>query len=257
MIILYNKGYKHKDKYCQKDDRIHTSFQDLMDAFFIILKDARQNYPDQSILILEDDFQFIPERYHSVLIKKEVNEFINQHQDEIMMYSLGLVPMISSVSLFGGESHRRSYLKLTTHALIYTPITINYLLSNYFPTENQKLYLELPLFYQDWDILLEKERCIRKYYYHVPICIQRFYITENASSHDQKFQNYFLKKLIQLYVAIFMKMHQEITDDKELEKSWDRIYCLSYRINWSLRILALILFITILFTLFRKFKKRK
>jgi hypothetical protein len=259
MIILHNKGYKDKDKYCQKDNRIVTSFQDLMDAFFTIFKHAQQNYPDQNILILEDDFQFIPERYHSNLIKKEVNEFINQHKEERMIYALGLVPMISSVSLFGGESHRRSYLKLSTHAMVYTPPLRNYFLSTYFP-QHEKLFLELPMMYQDWDLFLEKERRITKYYYHVPICIQRFYITENASSHEQKSQNYFLKKFIQVYVSTFMNMHQHIKDDKELEKSWDDIYCLSYRINWSLRILALILFMTILFLLFnlyRKFKKRK
>ena len=256
IIILHNKGYKHKDKYCQKDERITTPFQDLMDAFFTIFKHAQQNYPDQNILILEDDFQFIPERYHSVLIKKEVNEFINQHQDEIMMYSLGLVPMISSVSLFRGESHRCAYLKMSTHSIIYTPPLRNYLLSNYFP-HDQKFFLELPMMYQDWDLFLEKERRITKYYYYQPICIQRFYMTQNASSHEQKSQNYFLKKFIQVYVSRFMNMHQHIKDDKELEKSWDDIYCLSYRLNWSLRILVIILFMTILFTLFRKFKKKK
>jgi hypothetical protein len=270
MIILHNKGYKdkhknkhkykHKDNYCQKDERITTPFQDLMDAFFTIFKHAQQNFPDQNILILEDDFQFISQRYHSELIKKEVNEFINQHKEERMIYSLGLVPMISSVSLFGSDSHRCSYFKLATHSIIYTPVTIKYLLSNYFP-QNEKLFLNLPMMYQDWDLFLEKERRITKFYYHVPICIQRIYLTENASSHEQKFQNYFLKKLIQLNVFLFMNMHQHITDDKDLEKSWDDIYCLSYRINWSLRILALILFIilfiTIVFILFRKFKKRK
>ena len=134
---------------------------------------------------------------------------------------------------------------------------IKYLLSNYF-LQDEKLFLELPMMYQDWDLFLEKERRITKYYYYQPICIQRFYITENASSHQQKFgDNYFLQKITQWYVSTFMNMHQHIKDDKELEKSWDDIYCLSYRINWSLRILALILFMTILFALFRKFKKRK
>jgi len=256
-ILVRNQGYK-RGHICQKHPKIQTSFQDLTDAFFTVMRMAERDYPGQNILILEDDFVMVPEPYESISVKKEVNEFILQHQHENMVYSLGLVPFVSSVSLLYDEPHRISYMKITTHAILYTSSFRKYILSKYSSfskEESAYRWLELPLLYQDWDMLLEKERQITKYFYYQPICIQKLTMTENSKSHQKKFDHAFLQFLTQIYSQYVLNMHKDIETKKELVDRWNRLYQKSHWINWILRIFILAIFLLLLFLLFFLFQR--
>lgn len=253
-ILVRNQGYK-RGHICQKHPKIQTSFQDLMDAFFTVMRMAERDYPGQNIVVLEDDFVMVPSTYESISVKKEVNEFILQHQHENMVYSLGLLPLFCSVSFsFQPSPHRISYLKCTTHAMVYTSSFRKYILSQY----SSHRWLQLHLLFQDWDTILEKERQVTKYFYTEPICIQKMYFTENTNSHSKKFENDpFMLFFCNLFTSYILSINKDIDTKKEIIDSWNRFYRFSFLMNWILRffIVSIILSILLLLMSYFFFKK--
>ena len=162
VYILHNKGYKTG----LKDTFITKPPLDLVDAYITIFKHASNNN-FKNILIFEDDFM-CDEKLLDTSITKDICSFINSKSDCNFIYYLGLLPFITSKSIY---NHRYIYVGMVTHSVIYSSKFFQYILNT-----NQQDIL-------DWDVFLSQPITlsqIQKYMYDKCLCYQPFPETENS-----------------------------------------------------------------------------
>lgn len=157
VYILFNKGYKK----CKKPSYINCAALDLIDSFKTIFKDA-QNKNYNNILVLEDDFTFLPDMKNEVVIK-DINNFINSNVNKEFIYYLGCIPFLripnidTSLLLFSGG----------THACIYSKEFIKNINNNHENINN-------------WDHYLNFNYFGKRYMHNKLLCYQLFPETENS-----------------------------------------------------------------------------
>ena len=216
--IVFNKGYKNSNK----QEYVNTSSKDLIDAFFIVFKDARaKKY--QNILILEDDFQFnsiIKEdsRVHG----KNIDQFLADNISESFIYYLGALTYLQS-GFF--ETSPRLNLSTGTHACIYSKKCIDYFLDKV----NQESL-------EDWDICLNFG-VIPRYKYYMPLCYQTFPDTENSKNWHRD------STLLFIFVFIQRTLFKTLGLHISAEPGFSIMETISRSLFWILFIFFFILFI--------------
>ena len=211
VIIVFNEGFKK----CNKKLIDNAPYQDLSDAFLQCFNHANENNYG-NILILEDDFIFnkdIRKKYNI----ENINNFLNSHEDEEFIYSLGAVP-IFIYPLFKDETYK-SIKSLTMHSVIYSKKLIRNM--NY-----------LDLSYKHWDVIIEKYTNNR-YLYSIPLCYQTFPETDNKKTWSEKDGN----KII-FYIKDFVIKLLNL--DKECEPGFAILYIFS-KLMLVIIILAILL----------------
>jgi hypothetical protein len=174
VFILFNKGYKK----CKKNKSINNPSLDLIDAFLTIFKDS-QLKKFNNILILEDDFAFLPEIKNRDNIKN-INKFIKNKENDEFIYYLGCIPYIRMPHI----NHSNVLLSTGMHACIYSKKLIENILNS-----NDKI--------NDWDIYINYKFINKKYMYNQLLCYQLIPITENSKNWgNNNFISSFFGKLL-------------------------------------------------------------
>ena len=182
IYILFNKGYKN----CNKNVNITTPSLDLIDSFLYIFKDAKsKNY--NNILILEDDFTFVPE-INDINVINDVNSFINNNLNNEFIYHLGCIPCIQIPSIINNSN--KVLFSCGMHAAIYSKKIINKILKT-----SKDIF--------GWDIYINMNYIGKRYMHNKLLCYQLFPLTDNSKhwgNHNfiAKFLGIWLFKLFQL-----------------------------------------------------------
>ena len=209
--ILFNKGYKK----CKKNKNIDGTAKDLIDAFLYIFKDAKiKNY--NNILILEDDFTFLPLIKDNNVID-DINNFIIKKQNDEFIYYLGCIPYIIIPSM---TNHNIVILSSGTHSCIYSNKIINKVL-------NMKEELT------DWDYMCNFKCYGKRYMYNKLLCYQLFPRTENSKSWGGN----------SFFMSNICKIGFKIAQLLQLDKRHDIGYPLFYNLSKVLFILIVIIII--------------
>ena len=222
--ILFNKGYKK----CKKNKNIDGPAKDLIDAFLYIFKDAKiKNY--NNILILEDDFTFLPLIKDNNVIS-DINNFIIKKQNDEFIYYLGCIPFIMIPS---NSNHNIVIVSAGTHACIYSNKTINNIL-------NMKEE------FVDWDYICNLKFIGKRYMYNKLLCYQLFTETENAKSWGKN-----NNKIMVILGKIFLKLSKLL----QLDKRHDIGYPLFYNLSKVLFVLIIIIILYLINLYYKHCKK--
>ena len=218
VYILFNKGYKK----CQKNKNITNPSLDLVDAFLTICKDAKiKNY--NNILILEDDFTFLPEIKNKEIIYN-IGTFIEYYKDEEFIYHLGCIPLL----IIPNYNYNILYFSSGTHACIYSNKAINKILSF-----QEKI--------NDWDTFINFNFLNKRYMNNKLLCYQLLPETENSKYWG--YQNYIFSCLSKLMFKFFTLLKL----DKRHDIGYPFFYTFSTIIFFAF-ILLLIIIIKISYT---------
>ena len=203
IYILHNKGFKTglKQKYIDKPPL------DLIDAYLTCFKHASNNNY-KNVLIFEDDF-ICDEKLLDKSIANDITNFIKSttKQNERWFYYLGVLPYITSIS-FG--NHRKLFIGIGTHAVIYSEEFIKYALS----------YTQTDI--DDWDSFLTKYTFLyntKRFMYDKCLCYQPFPETENS-----KFWGYELGELGILAFEISKNILKLFKLDTDPEYGFNKAY---------------------------------
>jgi hypothetical protein len=214
--IVYNKGFRK----CDKGDKTRTTWEDLTHTYLWIFKHAlSKNYAN--ILILEDDFMFVPE-IHNLSHIQNINEFVKTHCNNDFVYLLGCLPTIALPYDF------TNYLGVITtgmHSVIYSKKCM----------ENTLAFDNV----QDWDAHFTLYSKSRTYLYYKPLCYQLFPHTENKLNWGN--ENFALKILAYLFKFII----NALSLYKSVEPGYSIFYAFS-KIGWiffvGILIIAIVFF---------------
>lgn len=215
VYIVFNKGYKK----CNKGEYINSPSLDLIDTYLNIFKDAQfKNY--NNILILEDDFTFLPEIKNKEIIYN-INDFIESHKDEEFVYYLGCIPFLRIPNI----NHSFAIFTGGSHACIY---------SNKFIENINKKIIDT----KDWDTYLNFNYINKRYMNNKLLCYQLFPETENSKEWGN--QNYIFSFVCRLTFKLFKLLKL----DKQHDIGYPFFYTLSL-INFIIIIVLILLFIRI------------
>ena len=184
--ILLNPGYK---KY--KKENVNSSKLDLIHAFKYILSHANYFYPNQNILLFEDDYELNMsveefETYYLNIIEPFISTV------DFNIYLLGCLPFIT----FGINYHYFALLTAGMHSVILSPKYIQHILDTDIKTIS------------DWDTYSLKFN--QRYCFYKPIFCQLFEQTENQKNWDSF---YGLTKIF-LYFISFLGLNKNFNSYK-------------------------------------------
>ncbi len=156
IYILLNQGYK----YCKKKLVEQKPKYDINHCNKTIFEHSRdKNY--KNIMILEDDFDFNIKRFSDPKTLKNINSFINEHQEQPLIYSLGSIPIVSFPLFFSHTLY--SVVASGAHCMIYnSKFRDKFLATNFLDIKD------------DWDSYTRP-----RYNYSEPLCYQLYNDTEN------------------------------------------------------------------------------
>jgi len=210
VYILFNKGFKK----CKKELKLQRSDYDLIDANITIFKHSNlEKY--SNILVLEDDFIFMPEVKETSNINN-INSFLNKNINNDFMYCIGILPFIT----IPYDLNNNYVLGTGTHACIFSKRFRYRIIKNAYNID-------------DWDIYHIKYSLINfnKITYKEILCYQPVTQTENS-------KNWNISPIISnTFINIFK------LDTNPKDGTLDL-----YKIS---KILSLILFIFVLFIIYR------
>jgi len=210
VYILYNKGYKK----CSKHSSITSSPLDLVDAFQTIFHDAKHK-EYRSILILEDDFTFLP-KMKEISVLQNINQFVEERREKEFVYHLGCIPYLRIPTM----NYSSLLFSTGMHASIYSDKVIEKVLQ-----EKEKIY--------DWDTYFNMNFIGSRYMDNHLLCYQLFPHTENSKEWGN--EHYLLKKIGKV-------LHSSLSL-LELDKRHDLGYPFFY-------VMSIVMFVIILLLLF-------
>ena len=220
VFIVFNKGYKK----CNKNPSIKNSALDLIDANQNIILHSIENGYD-TILILEDDFQFSPQ-VNNIKDQTRVDKFLENNKDNDYLYYLGALPYIKTYGFI--SYHPNIILSMGTHACIFSKSIKKKILDN---IDNET----------DWDHVMAKLSLYR-YGYYKPLCYQLIPETENQKT-------WFNTTPILRYCVI--NFFKTLKLDTQTEPGYGFFYVFS-EVTFTLILLLIIL---ICYMVYKKIKK--
>lgn len=223
VILFFNKGYEK----CEKKLFKETPPYDLVETYFNVFKDAKENNY-HNILILEDDFIF-NEKILELKNTSEISKFIHDknRKKEKFMYVLGCLPILQIPTM--NYHHRKMVLKGGTHACIYSPELRNQILK----TDQNKIY--------DWDIY--SNLYFKTYMFYQPLCYQLFQETEN--------------KKHWIYMFIISDFFYFLLDYFQLDQKAEPGFSFFYWFSFIMFLVLFILFIIIFIFILQMFASKK
>jgi hypothetical protein len=110
-VVIHNAGFKSG---CGKEPWVNRPDRDIWHANAWIM---RQHQDPRPFFILEDDVIFTEE---IVGMAPHIEQFVLSFT-EPAVYNLGCIPLVASPWTTGDGRHRRVYMWVDAHAVIYTP----------------------------------------------------------------------------------------------------------------------------------------
>lgn len=228
VIIVFNKGYKK----CAKSyncGEVDISYKDLTHAVMHIFDISKEK---GNILILEDDFIF-----NNDISDKDIDnvtDFLKKKEPDV--YSLGSIQyIVNPLSL----THRKLFAKMGSHAMIYSKNGRENLKKK-FENCSEKSH--------DIDVLTcYPSEC---YGYHKNVYAQIFSETENRSNWGKDLY-YVPIFIVKVYIGFITTIVYFFGLDKE-----ERINTKYDNLNLYLRLLNIIVFIFIIYSVIRILKSK-
>lgn len=235
VIIVYNKGYKKCPKKYNCGD-IDISFKDLTHSIMHIFDISKEK---ERILILEDDFIF-----NNNITSKDieiVSDFLKKQNPNI--YSLGSIHWASNPFTL---THKQLFLKVKTHAMIYSKKGRDYLQHKFEHCNNLNT------------IDIDAMTCFTPecYGYHKNIYAQLIMETENRSNWDKchKYMPRFITKLILILTHIITVYIFRLDTEKKIHNKYDNLNKFMLLINILILIVLFYFFSPTMFVM-KKFSQ--
>ena len=220
IYILLNEGYKN----CEKNLPKQCVLQDLIHCYLTIYEHANNNSYD-NILILEDDFIFNKKIKNTEIID-DINNFLNYNKNKSFLYFLGGIPILSiSVK----KNHYKPLFIATTHCVVYSKQTRNFLLKNknkiYNSNEGIDLYLS--------------DNINNKYHYKYPLCYQTFPLTDSQKEWVFFKRNKIINDIVK---RIYILLIHTLKLDIQCEPGYTIIYTFSILLFYIIMFFILYIF---------------
>jgi hypothetical protein len=158
VYIVFDKGYKKCKKQLKEDNALY----DIVNSYSKIFEhSAQHNF--SNVLVLEDDFIFGSELHNKFHIET-INSFMNTHKNEELIYSLGVIPLITyPYNLYT----YRILIAGGLHASIYTRKAQDNIIKNFKNIGFPEVYIASH---------------IKWYMYYIPLVYQLFPQTDNSKN---------------------------------------------------------------------------
>lgn len=220
VVIVFNDGYKVCEK-SMKCGQIDLSYKDLTHAVMHIFSLATEY---NRILVLEDDFIFNADLPSQDIAN--VNDFLVEHNPEI--YSLGSIQVITYPFAL---THRKLYVKLGAHAMLYTKEGREMLVAKH----QNCMVVGHDI---DWMTCF----CNSCYGYKTNIYAQLFNETENRKNWGKDFKcvpHYFIDKHVRF--CVFLITLVGLDNKHNIHQKFDDVNSFFNYIHFSLLLLCIVL----------------